>query len=158
MELRLHWQALEQPGGVHEIRHREAFRECVEDRRKRGSGCAAPITALEKAGKARRRSQFPRFALLAPGGLDGNMEARFGSVKLIERLRQQQLALKPVQFGLGGAIVVLFRDGQRLVERLAGLGEAAGVRVSIAQRADVTRRAKLRSGSAEGAIGPKELR
>ena len=94
-------------------------------------------------------------ALLAPGRLDGPAEAVFGGGNLVGRLGQQQLALEAVQLGLVATVVVLLGDRQPLVQRLVRVLEPAGLRVGIAQHAEVRRNAHFRPGGPEG-IEPLE--
>src|SRR5262249_12484544 len=146
-------QGSQQRRGVHEVRRREAFRERAVDGRERGAGLVARVLALPEAGEAHRGPQLPCLALLATCRLDGGKETGLGG-GLVIRFSQVQLTLETVQLGLLEAIVVLLREGQTLVQRLAGIVEAAGLRVRVAQHAVVTRQ---KHSGAGGAIGVEAL-
>ena len=81
-ELRAHAlvaEVLKQGRGVDEIGHREALSESTVHRAERPEGFFAAALLLPKSREARRGAQFPRFALLALGRLDGATKAFLGS-------------------------------------------------------------------------------
>ena len=78
----------------------------------------------------------------------------FGGGTLVGRLGQQQLALEAVQLGLVATVVVLLGNRQPFVERRVRVLEPPGLRVGIAQHAEVGRDADFRPGGPEGTQAP----
>ena len=147
-------QGFQQRAGLHEVRRREPFRVRAVDGRQRGAGLVAAALPLPQPGETHRGPQLPRPALLAPGRLDGPAEAVLGGGGLVGRLGQQQLALEAVQLGLVATVIVLLGERQPFVQRLVRVLEAPGLRVGIAQHAEVRRNSHLRPGGPEGAETP----
>src|SRR6516164_5381548 len=128
---RLHPVPTQLRGGVHEVGRREALRERAVNGRESGVGLAAAALPLPEPGQAHRGPQLPRPALLSAGCVDGLAEAVLGGGDLIGRLGQEQLALLAAQLGLLGAVVVLLRDCQALIQCTECFRETAGLRVRV---------------------------
>ena len=143
-------QSFQQRPSLHEVRRREPFRVGAVDGRQRGAGVGAAALPLPQTGETHGGPQLPPFALLAQSRLGGPAEAVFGGGNLVGRLGQQQLALEAMQLGLVATVIVLLGDRQPFVQRLVRILKARGLRVGIAQHAEVRRNPHFRPGGPEG--------
>ena len=100
----------------------------------------------QKPGQARRGPQFPGFAPLALGNLDGPAETFLGR-RLILRLGQHQFPLESMQFRFVKPLIVFLRQREGLAQRDARLRESTGPGTATRQKAQVKRNRQFGTGA-----------
>src|SRR5262245_53075828 len=92
--------AIQQCGGVHEVRRGETFRERGVDGGQFGAGLVVATLPLPEPRQARRGPQLQRLRLLTAGDRDGLTDPSLGLRRILRIKGQQELPLESVQFRL----------------------------------------------------------